>query len=581
MGKIIELSQAVANQIAAGEVVERPASVIKELVENALDAKARDIEVRIKDGGFVHMVVQDDGVGMDVDDLRLAIKRYATSKLATVSDLNNIATFGFRGEALPSIASISNMTIMSRTSDLEVGAKALIEAGVLRDLFPLPAPFGTRIEVRDLFFNVPARLKFARSKRAEVSEIDRLLRSFAFAHHGVSLRLFVDNYLVFSSTKTNETISMERAVALLGQDTEGMLYEVEDKAGPIKVHGVVASPMTIRRDARGMMFFVNDRLIFDKKLVMAVKMAFQSLLEIGRSPVCALKISIDPDLVDVNVHPRKTEVRFQDERQVISHLISMLRNFLANTPWLSENKVSSPSHYLVDNSADGGLWPKTPSLGFIAAAPETMQFDKFVPAQKSLLAARKFSDLRVIGQVRATYLLAESHEGLVIIDQHAAHERIMYERIRQQQSINQQRSHPLLIPISISLSCAEIALLDEHRTDLQNLGIEMEIFGKDQMVVRTVPDFLQKTDLSALIHDIVNDFSFYGQSCTTEKLFSDLCATLACHGAIRAGQRMSHEEVRALLIELDETDFGAHCPHGRPIVKSLHESDLKKWFDRT
>lgn len=586
MGKIFELSQHVANQIAAGEVIERPSSVIKELVENALDAQAQTIEVRIKNGGFDYVVVHDDGSGMDEEDVCLSIKRFATSKLKVAADLDTIQTFGFRGEALPSIASVSRMWVISRTAEQAHATKVCIEAGEIKDLGKAGANKGTRIEVRDLFFNVPARLKFAKSKRAETAEIDRLMRAFAFVYSHITWRFFVDDKLVFSCA--HDDSDEKRALHLLGKDCEGMLYAVNLKTDVCTVTGFVTAPMAAKSDARGMHFFVNDRLIGDKKLVFAVKTAYRSLLEVGQSPVCALKISMPTEDLDVNVHPRKAEVRFRDERALIGSLINALGEYLAQTPWLKTvekekgSLVSSASLYVQPQDKGNFNYllssPKNTTQTFGVAS-----FSYAMPApllqQKKLLSASRFSDLRVVGQIRGTYLLTESEDGLVIIDQHAAHERVMFERIRKQRA-QTPKSISLLIPISVELSFSDMNLFEEYRSDFEKIGIDAERFGDDTVVVRAVPDFIANADVKKLVCDLLWDLSQHGRAASADKFFEHVCATLACHGSIRAGQKMTHEEIRALLEELDGIEFAAHCPHGRPIVKSFLGTEIKKWFDR-
>ncbi|HXW52964.1 MAG TPA: DNA mismatch repair endonuclease MutL, partial [Myxococcota bacterium] len=473
MGKIVELSQQVANQIAAGEVVERPASVVKELVENSIDAGARNIEVRVKNGGFAYIVVQDDGLGMDEADVRLATRRYATSKLNSVSDLENLHTFGFRGEALPSIASISQMLITSRPDKHEHGTRAEIDAGVLVEISKAGAAFGTRIEVRDLFFNVPARLKFAKSKGVEASEIDRFLRAMAFAHPDIGFRCFIDDKLSFSCTSESSN-ALARAHLLLGED-QRYLYELRTDTELLSIHGVIGAPMVQRRDTRGMVFFVNNRLVSDKKLVIAIKTAFQSLIEVGFQPVCALKIAMAPDEVDVNVHPRKAEVRFRNDKEVVSQIIGELRKALAKTPWLSSGEelrapigtprpIAGQSLYLFRSGRERSGFLQDLSSPPSSAAIKT-----------PLLYAPDFSSLRAIGQISSTYLLLESEQGLVIVDQHAAHERVMYERLRDRHRVNLPTM--LLLPIAIDLDLSSMALLESHASEIKALGIEAEKFG--------------------------------------------------------------------------------------------------------
>jgi len=592
MGKIIELSQQVANQIAAGEVVERPASVVKELVENSIDAQACNIEVRIKNGGYTYIVVQDDGVGMDEHDVKLAIKRYATSKLTMVSDLYNLHTFGFRGEALPSIASVSHLSISTRLHDEEHGTKAMVEAGEIRDFCKSGAQAGSRIEVRDLFFNVPARLKFAKSKGIETAEIDRLLRAFAFAYQNVGWRFFVDDKLVFSCLSNGDS-EITRAELMFGDDARGYLYDFKKHSGLLTMSGVIGAPTFTKRDSRGLVFFVNDRLVSDKKLIMAVRTAFRSLLEVGCHPVCALKICLAPDEVDVNVHPRKAEVRFRDERQVISAIIGEVGNFLSKTPWLSampkkDALIGTPRP--IGGQSGGRGRDVTLNYLLRSPPPATPQYTSKTSEIKALalpialeknvlLRADNFSSLRAIGQVCATYLLAEGDQGLVVIDQHAAHERIMYERIRERKT--KVNSSSLLIPITVSADLALMALFEEHQEDLKFIGIEAEKFGETSIVVRSLPDFVKNIDVKALMQDILSDLANYGHAERTDEMLHHLSATVACHSSIRAGQRLSQEEIAHLLAELDSVSFGAHCPHGRPIVKSITQAEMKKWFDRT
>jgi DNA mismatch repair protein MutL len=604
MGKIIELNKLVSNQIAAGEVIERPSSVIKELLENAIDAGAHNIEVRIKNGGLSQMIVQDDGMGMDEPDVVLSLKRYATSKLKSVNDLNNMTTFGFRGEALPSIASISHMSIISRMKEHAHGTKLIVDGGEIVELSKTGAIYGTRVEVNDLFFNVLPRLKFIKSKRVETSEIDRLIRAYAFIYQDIGWKFFADDKLVFVFLPTDDQTGITRALALLGKNNEGYLYQVNLTTDLINVSGVVAAPMVARRDTRNMIFFVNNRLVQDKKLVIAIKAAFRTLIEMGLSPVCGLKINIAPSEVDVNVHPRKTEVRFRDEKRVISHLINSLGEFLAKTPWLCESRpniddsiksftpsirVSGINKTLAlpknsfkhhDKAFEQTLvtTPKI-STNFGLSSKENHYLRIDLMEQKKLLPTKKFSDLRVIGQAKSTYLLAESEEGLVILDQHAAHERVVFEKIRQDKKTGIV-SIPLLIPITIELESFEMALFLDVKSEFNSIGIEVDAFGEFNIVVRTLPEFIKNNDIKRLVLDLLADFSQHGRADSTDEILLKTMATLACHGSIRAGQKMSNSEIESLLQELDKIEFSAHCPHGRPIVKSIALTEMKKWFDR-
>lgn len=587
MGKIVELSEQISNQIAAGEVVERPSSVIKELIENAVDAQAKTIDIRIKDGGFSYLIVQDDGEGMDEEDVNLCIRRYATSKLSAVSDLERIDTFGFRGEALPSIASVSRLTIFSRKKDVAFATKLIAHGGQIYEQVKAGALFGTRVEVRDIFYNVPARLKFAKSKRIEVAEIHRLIRAFAFVYQNIAWQFFVDEKLVFSCTHDEK--NLERAAALLGQEHRDLLFPIDIKTNQnLLIQGVVGAPMAQRRDTRGIVFFVNNRLVTDKKLTMAVKIAFQSLIEIGHHPICALKFFLAPDEVDVNIHPRKTEVRFRDEKTIVSNIILELKNFLAKTPWLFDSKKDTPS-FLPDfktqpdnNRAYAFAMSSRPFTKNEFAFENSKQVLPPVSSNVSprLLSSTSFSSLRAIGQLASTYILAQSETGLVIIDQHAAHERVMYEKILTEKN-RSMSTMPLLIPLTINLDASSMNLFDEFSKEIKSIGIEAEIFGENNIVIRSLPDFLHHINIQNFIEAILGDLLNYGHSTTVSQLFHHLCATLACHSSIRAGQHLTIAEIEALLHKLDGIDFSAHCPHGRPLVKSISTYEMKKWFDRT
>ncbi len=413
----------------------------------------------------------------------------------------------------------------------------------------------------------------------------------AFARPDIGFRLFIDDKLRFSCAANAEN-SLLRAHILLGDDP-GYLYEVRKETGLLTMHGVVGAPMVQRRDTRGMVFFVNDRLVSDKKLIIAVKTAFRSLIEVGFHPVCALKIAIAPDEVDVNVHPRKAEVRFRNDQGVVSQIISELSSFLAKTPWLSTNKEITASSgterpLAWQNISRGPRVRFDYLLDREHITHQSTNFEKLqefsmalpiVVEKNPLLQAHGFSSLRVIGQVCSTYLLAESEHGLVIVDQHAAHERVIYEKIRRQRTENPPIL--LLLPITFDLDLSSMALFEENGAQVKSLGIDAEKFGENTIIVRGLPGYIKNADVKALMLAILSDLGSYGRSVTAEEMLHHLFATLACHSAIRAGQRLNKEEIDALFVDLDGIDFGAHCPHGRPIVKSFSSNDMKKWFDRT
>lgn len=590
MNKIIQLSPHVANQIAAGEVVERPISAIKELIENSIDADAGQINVRIKGGGLEHIIVEDDGHGIDEVDFMLAVTRYATSKLKTVTDLNTIATLGFRGEALASIASISDMVIMSKTIYQEQGHKALIKTGVIADMGFASIEKGTRIEVRNLFYNVPARLKFQKSKRALNAEIEKMMRAFAFIYPQIGFQLFIDDQKIFAIEKHQET-RVYRGELLLGPHTKNLLYPVEVASSKIALSGVIAAPSLAAKDSRNVHWFVNNRLITDRKLTQATYVAFRTLLEKGFHPVTALHLEMAPNEVDVNVHPRKSEVRFSDEHGVLGQVIDLLSGFLSTTPWQNgsqRDEILPKASYFPRPDPYNALLPRPKVSYSIPPSLPREQLRFTVPKNEvlgqevqgqAILKGRFLSDLRIIGQLNQTYLLLEHEEGLVVVDQHAAHERVRFEQLRKD-SDDFMKTEVLLFPIVVELDFAEMSLFKEHQEDLNGLGLDVESLSENSIVLRAVPTFLNRENLPAMVRELIRDFSTTGRTDSGVKALEDVLATLACHSSVRAGQKLSHEEMAFILKELDGVPFNAHCPHGRPIAKRIEPKELQKWFDR-
>lgn len=589
MNKIIELSPEVANQIAAGEVVERPISAIKELIENSIDAHANQISVRLKGGGLQHIIVEDNGDGIDELDFPLAIRRYATSKLKSVTDLTNIASLGFRGEALASIASISDMVIMSKTAHSEHGCKAFIKAGALVESGVTSLEKGTRMEVRNLFYNVPARLKFQKSRRALNAEIEKMLRAFAFLYPDILWQLFIDDEKIFGVDQYNDS-ALSRGELLLGPHTKDLLYSVEVQSDKINLSGVIGAPSLCAKDSRNIHWFVNKRLITDRKLTQAVYVAFRTLLEKGFHPVAALHLEMAPNEVDVNVHPRKSEVRFSDEHGILSEVIKLLSGYLSTTPWQNGAQRDDPlpkASFFARSDPYNALLPR-PNGAYAKATLPREQLRFFVPpkddaathqAEQGMLRGRFLSDLRIIGQLNQTYLLLEHEEGLVVVDQHAAHERVRFEQLRKDSSYFTQ-TEALLFPIVVELSFQEISLFKEHQKDLIKLGLDIEILSESSVVLRAVPTFLGRENLPMMVRELIKDFSTTGRSDTGALVLEHVLATLACHSSVRAGQKLSHEEISFILKELDGVPFNAHCPHGRPVAKRIEPKELQKWFDR-
>jgi DNA mismatch repair protein MutL len=671
MGVIAVLASAVADQIAAGEVVERPASVVKELVENALDAGATRVEVDIAGGGVDRLVVTDDGSGMDDDDAVLCFERHATSKLKVADDLRRIASFGFRGEALAAISSVAKVTLTTRRAHRPAGFCVVVEGGRVVSVGEAGHAPGTRIDVRDLFFNVPARRKFLKTLRTEAGHIEDALLSTALCRPDLGVRLVVDGKVVLDlpavppGADLSHPARLDRVVRCLGKHLRPHLYPVTGQTELLTLSGYVVAPLETRRDLAGVHLSVNGRPVSDRQLVQAVRAAFRTLLEVGRQPIVALDIALDPELVDVNVHPQKAEVRFADPRRVSGHLISLLSEFLVTTPWLDRDHRPSgtvfrlrdsmpptPSSSLSPPAPPSSEPPRSPrawtarattaddattappawsapavgegsdvvdahrervraalsrfgqrnapasmpptttswaraSTPAPSTAPSSSSSSPLFPQLRSTPGrggASSFAALRVVGQVGGTYLILEGPQGMVVIDQHAAHERVVFERLRAQRSSSStaQPAQPLLLPITVELSALERAALDDDdiRRELSAFGIDVEGYAHTTALVRALPPGLDGRKAHSIVKDALAELGSSGTTGTLNDRTDAVCARLACHAAVRAGDVLAPAQVRALLEDLDRIDLGAHCPHGRPVVRGVDYSELAGWFDR-
>jgi DNA mismatch repair protein MutL len=647
MGRIRVLEADVADQIAAGEVVERPASVVKELVENALDAGAGrvDVELATGDEGMQRITVVDDGCGMGPDDAVVCFSRHATSKLRQAEDLRRIGTFGFRGEALAAIASIARIRLLTREPERPSGTEVRVDAGRVTSNGEAGAPVGTRIDVHDLFFNVPARRKFLKAGRTEVAHVEDALCSSALSAREVAFSLTVDGKRSLDLPASPEgalldhPACVERAVRCLGKQVRPLLYPFDRQTDLLRLVGYVVAPLETRRDLSGVHLAVNGRPVSDRGLTQAVRQAFRTLLEVGRQPLLALDIRIEPDVVDVNVHPRKAEVRFADARRVSGHVISLLSDFLADTPWLKtrgspttgsgaggsgaegaparvmflKDGASTPPITPADvasvgvdpseahrarvqealaryASHDRGMAPPSfgspfgPPSGSSGRVAPSVEPRALMP-EAGLGGAPRFSALRVVGQIGATYLVLEAPTGMVVIDQHAAHERVVFERLRAART-GPAPSQPLLLPLQLELSAQEMAALeageggDAARAVLDRHGLVIEPFGDRTALVKAVPPGLDAKKAKEIVRDALAELGRDGGTGALDDRVDRLCARLACHAAIRAGDVLSPESVRALLTDLDAIDLGAHCPHGRPVVRTVRYDELASWFDR-
>ncbi len=620
MGSIHVLEARVADQIAAGEVVERPASVVKELVENALDAGAARVDVEVAGGGVERITVIDDGDGMDAADAVLCFSRHATSKLDVADDLLHIGSFGFRGEALAAIASVARVRLLTRPPGADAAHEVAVEGGRVTHVGEAGAPAGTRIDVEDLFFNTPARRKFLKAARTEAGHIEDAVAAAALCLPQVSFRVTVDGKVALdlpgAPAAASDPLRIERAVRCLGKHVRPHLFPFEASTELLGLTGYVVAPLETRRDLAGVRLSVNGRPVADRGLVGAVRAAFRTLLEVGRQPIVALDIRIDPSLVDVNVHPRKAEVRFVDPRRVNGHVIALLSDFLASTPWLKAAPAAiRPRIMVLSGDAAGGVEPTGGGLvdahrarvrdalarfgaargpssplhtGSQGAGDTGGAVDGRLTRPLSLLpvagsgGSASFAALRVVGQVGATYLVLEAPEGMVVIDQHAAHERVVFERLRARKLEGNAPSQPLLIPLTIDLSALEMSALDdaEGRALLERHGLVVEPFGPRTAVVKAVPPGLDGKKAEVIARDALAELASTGGSAALDDRVDRVCARLACHAAVRAGDAVSADSVRALLRDLDAIDLGAHCPHGRPVVRTVRYEELARWFDR-
>ncbi|AMV72619.1 DNA mismatch repair endonuclease MutL [Desulfuromonas carbonis] len=597
------LEENLCNKIAAGEVVERPASVVKELLENALDAGSTELSIEVEQGGKGLVRVSDDGEGMDRDDLLLCVERHATSKIASDDDLFRLRTFGFRGEALPSIAAVSRLTLSSRTASAEAGWEVYLEGGVVRRSNAVGLPCGTVVEVRNLFFNTPARRKFLRRDETELGHIGDVVTKLALANPEVRFRL-QHNGRTLIDVYRNHSLE-ERVAALLGRPLlKDLLPLCQDGEGPLALHGLIAQPGQNRSTSNTIFTYINGRYIRDRVVQHAVMEGYRNLLLKGRYPVVVLFLDLDPELVDVNVHPTKHEVRFRDQRQVHEFIVASLRATLRPTGWLGapSETVAAPAgitdppsaaaaavgrieealQAYATRSGTSDLFPQRPQA---PPAPQSwplpMAADNEPPARLPPSPEGYFASLAIIGQYRRSYLLCQDGDDMVLIDQHAAHERIGFERLKAQFLAAGIERQLLLFPSLLELDFREAAWLGEHLDDLARLGFEIEPFGGNAFVVKATPQLLGEVTVNDLIRDVAGELAALGNSGLLEDALDKVLIRMACHGMLRANQTLSPAEGRALLEDLDRVDFRGNCPHGRPVMKRLTLAEVERMFKRS
>jgi DNA mismatch repair protein MutL len=620
MSQIKILPEILSNKIAAGEVVERPASVVKELVENALDAGSTRIIIEVEKGGRSLIRVADNGTGMRQDDALLALERYATSKIYKDQDLFNIHTLGFRGEALPSIAAVSKFTLVTRDKSSAAGTEIQVEGGKIRKVLEVGAPQGTMITVKSLFYNTPARRKFLKTTNTEMGHVADTVSNMALARPGVQFKLLHNS----KPTKDWPAVSdpKDRVFDYFGHESSTHLHPIAYKSDDLTIGGWISSPRFTRRTSRGIHVYVNDRFVRDKMIQHALFEGYTQRLVKGQYPLAVLFITVAFDRVDVNVHPTKSQVRFAEHRKVhdtvqwiVAETLSRIDRpqwaegdrteyrQIVKTPRISESEVQGSRRRLpgyggqavfgdlrnalrptskfqdLQNEAQGSGFKaertsKDQKLRTLNVEPGTRY------GQTALWQKRLFGDLRVLGQIHNTYILCESDNGLILIDQHAAHERVLYEELRRGSKGLAGAVQKLLVPETLELGYHEAGIVKTLIDDFYQLGLEVEPFGGNTFVVKSVPALLSGREITPLIMEIVEKLAAVGFSRGLGESFDACLQIMACHGAIRANQALSREQIRGLLNQLDQCDNPSHCVHGRPTWIQWTLGSLEKSFKR-
>ncbi len=586
---IRRLPETLANRIAAGEVVERPASALKELVENAIDAGATRIEASLREGGRALIAVSDDGCGMSPEGLALSVERHATSKLAE-DDLVDIRFLGFRGEALPSIGAVSRLYITSRQAGADSAHRIAVEAGVVGPVQPAGGPFGTRIEVHDLFHATPARLKFLKNERVEFGHALDVVKRLAMAHPDIAFTLSDGERVALRLGPTQGelfTRRLDRLAAILGRDFADNSLPVETEREGHRLFGHIGLPTYNRGNGQHQFLFVNGRAVRDRQLLGAVRAAYSDVLAHDRHPVVALFLAIPPEAVDVNVHPAKAEVRFRDAGLVRGLLVGGLKAVLAAAGHRTATTVSAAAlgAFRAEAPASPGFhWPAAsaparPSFALMERGAEWQ-----APPPSAVPPPPQATDDQPLGRARAqihlTYILSETTDGLILVDQHAAHERLVMERMKAALADRGVARQGLLLPEVVELSEPEVVRLDQRREELAALGLVLEAFGPGAVLVRETPGPLGQCDVKGLVRDLADSLSEMDQAAALTDALDHVCATMACHGSVRAGRRLSIEEMDALLREMERTPRSGQCNHGRPTWVKLGRGDIERLFGR-
>ncbi len=585
------LPEQLIHQIAAGEVVERPASVVKELVENSIDAGATRVDVEIEDGGVRLCRVRDDGGGIAREELALALSRHATSKITTIDDLEQVATLGFRGEALPSIASVSRMRLVSRSRAEDVGYAVSSDNGALSSLEPAPHPVGTTVEVRDLFFNVPARRKFLRAERTENQHIERMIERLALSSFATAFSLSIGRRTVAEYPQAQTQLERERRVAqIVGEEFIANAMYIEHESAGCKLTGWLCQPTFARAQPDLQHFYLNGRVLRDRLVSSAIRLGYRDVIFHGRHPAFVLFLEIDPKQVDVNAHPAKLEVRFRDPRHVHDFLFRSVERFLRETyagSSLGSPPPASAQVVLPAQSPPTPMWPsRGPSQSTLALrVAERMTASAPVRDDASVVSDAEVSPETpplgfALAQLHGVYILSQAPDGLILVDMHAAHERTTYEKLKASLAIGAVPMQPLLQPYALSVSPGEADALEEHASVLLQAGLDIARSGPAGILVRAIPAVLTARDIDALVRRIAAEFLAEGASRGVEEAINEVLGTIACHGAVRAHRNLTVPEMNALLREMERTVRSDQCNHGRPTWTYVSMQDLDRMFLR-
>ena len=579
------LDNQLIDQIAAGEVIERPASIVKELVENSLDAGAQSVEVEIEAGGMRLTRVRDDGSGIPAAELRLALSRHATSKIWGANDLAAITTLGFRGEALPSIASVSRFEITSRHVDEDRASSVGVDGGSVGELAPAAHPTGTTIEVRDLFFNMPARRKFLRSEVTEQGHIVRLLERLALSRSNVAFRLRTGTRTLLDAPALAATGgAASRLGRIVGAEFVERAIEIEHSAGPVRITGWIGAPSAARATSDLQYWFVNGRSVRDRLLMNAVRLGYRDVLYSGRQPAYVLYLEIDPSLVDVNAHPQKLEVRFRDSRQIHDFVFRAVERKLAGTRpgtsavppayqsggYQANVYGTSPMPLHSPEAGPSGVWAVAEMLRGASNDPHPHEPQSHDTGPQPLGEA--------LAQIHGIYILAQNQQGLVLVDMHAAHERVLYERLKSQTGTV--ATQMLLAPITVEMKVDELDALMSQREEWLAAGFDLERLAPETLIVRSVPAMLPKEDIAALVRDVVSDVAADGATHHLDSATDRLLGTIACRSAIHAHRRLTLPEMNALLRQMEQTPRADQCNHGRPTWTQVSLQELDRMFLR-